>query len=184
MSFFFLLQDIDSPYEDDVGKDPDYDYLDDIDTSPISEKLHLTVQLAMRFNNSAEQTMLIINSLLKELNRDDLMLSASGIRKLKKRLGDEAIKKRECEDQGLVCLKFDGKKGATKQPKNKTKSVDNYTVIKEPNPRYVSHFVPTTSTGKDIALGVLKVIHDTKSARTIKAGGAGKFYFIFYPFYY
>ncbi len=110
--------------------------MDDIDTTPISEKLHLTVQLAMRFNNSAEQTMLIINSLLKELNRDDLMVSASGIRKLKKRLMDEAIKKRECEDQGLVCIKFDGKKGATKQAKNKTKSVDNYTVIKEPKELY------------------------------------------------
>ena len=133
----------------------------------------------MRFNLSAEQTMLIINSLLQELNRDDLMVSTNGIRILKKRIGDAALEKRKAEDQNLVCFKFDGKKSATKQEKNKTKTVDNYTVIREPENRYVDHFTPSSGKGKDIAIGVLVVLKETNSFGTTKAGGCGKFYISF-----
>ena len=45
--------------------------------------------------------------------------------------------------------------------------------LQQPKPDLSS---PTTGTGKDIALGVLKVIEETKSTHTNKAVGAGKLF--------
>ena len=61
--------------EDDLIKDPDFEYLDYQDLGPIPEEMKGPVKAALRFTQSSFQTMLIINATLKMVKRDDLMIS-------------------------------------------------------------------------------------------------------------
>ena len=129
--------DDDSAYDDNVDLDPDYQFLDDKSNFSIPDEIQKPIKISMRFNLSPEVTALIINSTLQAVNRDDKMVSSSGIRNLKSQLANDAIAKHDAENQELVCLKFDGKKCPTRQAKSKMKNEEHITVIKEPSPGYV-----------------------------------------------
>lgn len=129
--------DDDSIYDDNTELDPDYEFLDDKSNFSIPEELQKPIKVSMRFNISPEVTALIINSTLQAVNRQDKMVSSSGIRNLKSKIANDAIVSHDAENQELVCLKFDGKKCPTRQAKSKMKNEEHITVIKEPKAGYV-----------------------------------------------
>ena len=124
-------------YDDNVEVDPDYNFLDDKSNFTIPDEIQKPIKISMRFNISPEVTALIINSTLQAVNRNDKMVSSSGIRHLKSQISSDAIAKHDAENQELVCLKFDGKKCPTRQEKSKMKTEEHITVIREPKPGYV-----------------------------------------------
>ena len=127
--------DDDYEYEDDITKDPDFECLDYHTLEPTADELETSIKHCVRFGISSAQAMIILNCLLLNLKRDDLMICRKSTDKVMKRIKDEATARREDEDQNLICISFDGKVSDTKYEKNKVRKTNNITVIRQPNPR-------------------------------------------------
>ena len=74
ISNFNLFQDT-TDDEDDLEKDPTWDYLDHQDLESIPEAMKGPVTTGLRFKLSSFAIMLMINQVLTMVNRDDLMVS-------------------------------------------------------------------------------------------------------------
>ena len=61
--------------EDDLEKDPTWEYLDHMDLASIPEAMKGPVTTGLRFKLSSFTIMLMINQVLMMVNRDDLMVS-------------------------------------------------------------------------------------------------------------
>ena len=164
----------------DLKSDPDFQYLDEFDLAPIPEDMDLPIQFAVRASLSSANTSLIINAVLKMCNRDDLMISRSGVDNVKRRILEKAVKKRKVEDQQFIKLDFDGKVSETNIGKNQLTKKDNISVVCGTSGRYVEHFVPSgRGTGRNIANGVTNVIAETNSLESLRGIGCGKSFEIY-----
>ena len=91
----------------DDFNDEDFQFLDEWNTEPIHEGLDVPIGLSIRFTDmSSAQIMLVINSTLKTVNREDLMVSRRGVDNVKKRLLKEAAEKRGLEKKKLFKVSF------------------------------------------------------------------------------
>ena len=71
----------------DDFNDEDFQFLDEWNTEPIHPGLDVPIGLSTRFTDmSSAQIMFIVNSTLKMVNREDLMVSRRGVDNVKKRL--------------------------------------------------------------------------------------------------
>ena len=83
----------------------------------------------------------------------------------------------------IVKLDFDGKICNTASVNGRIKKKDHITVVCGTTHKYVTHFTPTTGSGRNVATGMMKVINDTDSVNTLRAIGCGKKILIFFHFY-
>ena len=80
--------------------------------------------------------------------------------------------KRHSEIRKIEALKFDGKKGPSKEPHNKEKVIELVTCVTEPGGRYLDHFEPKPGTAREIAKGIFKMLqlYDSTSSLLLIGG--------------
>ena len=178
-----IFQDFDVSFIDDPN-DLDYflDELELISDTDESFEYPLAMKIAHRYPVVSHRiAALMINSVLKDLGVKDpkKYVSISRVRKMKAKIGfetDESVKR-----NGLIGLKFDGKKTNSLQPHNKELKMNLITVVSEPEGEYVRHF-ESGGTGLAMANGLYQTLEETGSIDTILAIGCGKVFFIIYLF--
>ena len=123
---------------------------------------------------------LMINQVLRDVNRDDLYISKTTLENWANKIGEEAVEEYEKEHQCLTCIKFDGKKSKRAIGNNKFERQHHLTVIKEgfqtPDPKYIHH-AEAGETGLEMAATVYDVIVKSQSKDSLVAIGSGKTYF-------
>ena len=65
-------------------------------------------EIAQRFEVSKRAYTLIVNSVLSDLNMEQLMVSPSSVQRWENEAGVETVKEYDKELENLVCVKFDG----------------------------------------------------------------------------
>ena len=65
-------------------------------------------EIAQRFEVSKRAYTLIVNSVLSDLNMEQLMVSPSSVQRWENEAGVETVKEYDKEMQNLYCVKFDG----------------------------------------------------------------------------
>ena len=65
-------------------------------------------EIAQRFEVSKRAYTLIVNSVLSDLNMEQLMVSPSSVQRWETEAGVETVKEYDKEMQNLFCVKFDG----------------------------------------------------------------------------
>ena len=128
---------------------------------------------------------LMINQVLRDVNRDDLYISKTTLENWANKIGEEAVEEYEKEHQCLTCIKFDGKKSKRALGHNKFERQHFLTIIKEgfeaQDPKYIDH-KEAKETGLAMGGVVMKVIEETNSTDSLLAIGSGETLMLFYIF--
>ena len=128
---------------------------------------------------------LMINQVLRDVNRDDLYISKTTLENWANKIGEEAVEEYEKEHQCLTCIKFDGKKSKRALGHNKFERQHFLTIIKEgfetPDPKYIDH-KEAGETGLAMGGVVMKVIEETNSTDSLLAIGSGETLMLFFIF--
>ena len=182
----FLQEELDSSFETKEDLSKDYDPSDPSNSSSsddddISEPFYCSVNYrrvilyAERKNLSLREVAALINLCHLDSGTTDKtkMISPSGVRKQKIKLGLEVLEEHKAK-KGFKTLKFDGKSHDSLLPNNLSESVHTITAISEPEYQLVDLFDTESEGAEDIANGVFKVITNTSSQDSLLALGSGK----------
>ena len=71
--------------------------------------------------------------------------------------------------KSIPCVGFDGKKGHSRAKNCKKEVLDKYTVVSQPEAKYVDHFVPRAGTALAISNDLLHVLEKYNSEDSITA---------------
>ena len=108
---------------------------------------------------------------------EEKFVSKNKLFRQSKKLGQN-LSDKHSQKSGIICIKFDGKKGKSRIAHCRQEVVDKITCISEPGGHYLHHFIPEddveeveSGTGYNIGNGVYKVVLLYDSETTLLAVG-------------
>ena len=135
-----------------------------------------TIETARRYDLSNHALAAVINSHTNDLsviagfeNPETYHVSTTKVKNMKNKYGNILIDNHSSEINSLECVGFDGKKGHSRAKNCKKEVLDKYTVVSQPEAKYVDHFVPRAGTALAISNDLLHVLEKYNSEDSITA---------------
>ena len=127
-----------------------------------------------RANVSNRDACLIANAVLKDLGllSPENALHPSKLRRQRSAWRKKSVEVHKQENQGIVCLGFDGKIDLTLTQAGSTRrkiKEEHYVLVSFPSRSYVEHVVPASGKSEDISTELLSVIRGSRSEETLRA---------------